>query len=183
MAEIRIGSILYQSTPDRHIVGTTTRIRTDVVAGWCGVDVTEKVGFDHYRGRLTVDVEGRKYQVKCRKPDAIKTLVGFLKCRDRVMEIRRIHEYHLERAVVWQLDCWASPDGGWVENNRFRLGMIEIPRACDGRKLCSLLRKKNMLPPASLMQVHVSREMISYGQLEIHDRNGIPILLIEFIEE
>lgn len=183
MTKIHVDCMIYQNTRDHHIVGSMTRITTDYVAGWCGVDVREKVSFDHYRGRLIIDVEGRKYGVKCLKPDAVKTVIKFLKLDNRMMEEYRIHEYSLAKAEVWQLDMWADPDGGWIENDRIRLGVIEIPKVCDSRKLCHLLRKRLYLPNAKIMPVLISKEFADSGRLEICTKDGKPFLSVEYIQE
>lgn len=183
MTKIHVDCMIYQNTRDHHIVGSTTRITTDYVAGWCGVDLREKVSFDHYRGKLMVDVEGRKYCIKCLKPDAVKTVIRFLKSQPHVMERYRVYDYNFGRAEIWQLDMWASPEGGWIENDRIRIGVIDFSVLWDSRKICDLLRKKGYLPPAKLMHVCINKEYIDSGRLEICQRNGKPLLSVEMIGE
>ena len=183
MFKYSVGPMIYQNTADHHIVGSTSRTKTSYVSGWCCVDLTERVSFDHYRGKLMVDIEGRKYCVKCRKHDAVRTAVKFLKCSETMIERCRIPDWQLGRAEIWQLDMWASPDGGWTENDRIRVGVIDFSILWDSRKICHLLREKGYLPPARLMKAHVSREYVDMGRLEICDKDGMPVLSVEMIEE
>ena len=76
----RIGMIISTEERNKHIIGQTERITTDVVAGWCGVDIVERVTFDrNTAGTLTINVEGRKYKLpNIRKADTFAALRCFL---------------------------------------------------------------------------------------------------------
>jgi hypothetical protein len=49
----------------RKIVGGTTRIITDTVAGWCGIDLVQQVSFEiNTMNSLILNIEGNKYRIK-----------------------------------------------------------------------------------------------------------------------
>ena len=61
----RMGLMITNKQPNNHITGSTERITTDVVAGWIGIDLVERVTFDlNTAGTLLIDVEGRKYKLR-----------------------------------------------------------------------------------------------------------------------
>ena len=76
----RIGMIISTVEPNNHITGNTQRITTNVVAGWCGGDLVERVTFDlNTAGTLTIDVEGCKYKLRgVSKSKLYETLRFFL---------------------------------------------------------------------------------------------------------
>ena len=73
---------------NKHITGSTRRITTDVVAGWCGVDIAERVTFDlNTAGTLLIDIEGRKYKLRnVKKSNLIDTLRIFLSLPRKMIE-------------------------------------------------------------------------------------------------
>lgn len=76
----RIGMIISTVESNNRITGNTQRITTSVVAGWCGVDLVERVTFDrNTAGTLRIDVEGRKYKLtNIKKSDTYAALRCFL---------------------------------------------------------------------------------------------------------
>jgi hypothetical protein len=61
----RMSMVLCMVQPNGHITGNTERITTSVSAGWCGVDIVERVKFDlNTAGALLIDVEGMKYKLR-----------------------------------------------------------------------------------------------------------------------
>lgn len=90
---IRTGMIISTVESNKHTTGNTQRIVTDVVNGWCGVDLVERVTFDlNTAGTLTVNVEDAVYKIKgVRKSVLIDTLKRFL-----TMNITDMQKYRIK---------------------------------------------------------------------------------------
>lgn len=60
----RVGTIIYTEERNKHITGNTQRITTNVIAGWCGIDLVERVTFDlNTAGTLRITIGDRKYKL------------------------------------------------------------------------------------------------------------------------
>lgn len=79
----------------RKLRGSCRLIETDVVAGWCGVDLVSRVTFEHNTANaLYIDVEGTLYRIPwIRRRDVIQFVRFFLESKDTTYR----HQYRYDR--------------------------------------------------------------------------------------
>lgn len=84
----RVDTIIATTKANGVVEGTTKRITTDVVAGWCGVDIVSRVRFVYNTARtLHIYVENDHYMLKnVRRSLLLKTVADFLKQDARAMD-------------------------------------------------------------------------------------------------
>lgn len=88
----RIGTIMSIVNGNGVITGSTERITTDVVAGWCGVDLRQPVKFVYNTARtLHIYIEKEHFMLKnVRRSMLHRTVENFLKQSAREMDNYRV---------------------------------------------------------------------------------------------
>lgn len=73
-------------TQGNKLKGHCRLIETDIVAGWCGVDLVSNVTFEHNTAKtLYVDVEGTTYRIpSIRRGDVARFVRSLLECENPV---------------------------------------------------------------------------------------------------